>query len=146
VFKIEVNLKRLHPDAIVPTYATDGSACFDFYAVNDALISNANPKIINTGWAVEVPVKHVLLIYSRSGHAFNHSVRLANCVGVIDSDYRGEVKVMLTSDNFLNDFWVHKGDRVAQGLVVPYDHVVFNEVDELSGTDRGEGGMGHTGS
>ena len=87
-----------------------------------------------------------MLVYSRSGHGFKYGVRLANCVGVIDSDYRGEVGVKLTADQTSEGFFVRNGDRIAQAMIVPVDRVEFEEVEKLSDTDRGTGGFGSTGS
>ena len=90
----------------------------------------------------------VMLVFSRSGHGFNHAVRLANSVGVIDSDYRGEVKVKLACDDCPDDeppLKINPGDRIAQAMVLPIPRVEFEEVTELSATARGQGGFGSTG-
>lgn len=86
-----------------------------------------------------------MLIYSRSGHGFKHGVRLANAVGVIDSDYRGEVQVKLVNDGGM-PFYVNKGDRIAQAMLVPVQQFQLAEVEDLSETARGAGGFGSTGS
>lgn len=157
---MQVKVKKLHPSATLPKYATDGSGCFDLRActVDDALhvpsyIEHDRPVACGTGLAFEIPQGHVMLIFSRSGHAFKDGIRLANCVGVIDSDYRGEVKVKLVKDDDWHDHLEHNkppligpGDRVAQGLIVPIPRVEFVEADELSSTARGEGGFGSTGA
>jgi len=146
---MKVNVKRLHPDAILPTYATDGAGCFDFYALDDGdfypVVAPAEPCLCRTGLSFEIPENHVMLIFSRSGHGFTNDVRLANCVGVIDSDYRGEVKVKLTSDAWCSTLNVSPNDRIAQGMIIPYPKVEFVEVGDLSVTERGEGGFGSTG-
>lgn len=150
----KVKIKKLHPDAIIPTYGTDGAACFDLYALQvDGLsiignvINDDSPVICRTGLSFEIPHGYAMMIYSRSGHGFKQDIRLANCVGVIDSDYRGEVMVKLTCDLYkeLPDV-IKPGDRVAQAMIVPVDRVEFETVDELSGTDRGAGGFGSTGA
>lgn len=140
-----IKVKRLHPDAILPTYATDGSGCFDLYAIDRTPIGTGFPAL-RTGLAFEIPEDHVMLVFSRSGHGFNHDVRLANAVGVIDADYRGEVKVKLTADSTVNPLVVRPGDRIAQALVIPIAQMSFTEVDELSDTARGTGGFGSTGA
>lgn len=98
-----VKIKKLHPSAKKPTYATPGSACFDLYAATVAGMETIgshvyadSPLTCGTGLAFEVPDGHVMLVFSRSGHGFNHDVRLANCTGVIDSDYRGELLAKLS--------------------------------------------------
>lgn len=146
-----INLKvlKLQEEAILPQYATPGSACFDLHAClpdNDAAISTGpNPSVIvPTGLAFAIPDGHVMLVFSRSGHAFKQDTRLANCVGVIDSDYRGELMVKLTKDEPGSLFFTH-GERVAQAMVVPLPRVDLVEVDELDDTERGTGGFGSTG-
>lgn len=152
---MEVKVKRLHPDAKLPVYATEGAACFDIHALLNpeiaysALIKDS-ANIFGTGLSFEIPQDHVMLVFSRSGHGFNSDVRLANCVGVIDSDYRGELKVKLTRDGNNYDherkaFNVHNGDRIAQAMVIPVKQVQFKEVNELSDTKRGTNGLGSTG-
>lgn len=106
-----------------------------------------------TGLAFDIPEGHVMLVFSRSGHGFKYDVRLANCVGVIDSDYRGEVMVKLTKDYTLSDeddhsvpFSVRPGDRIAQAMIIPVERISFAEVDEISSTSRGTGGFGSSGA
>lgn len=153
---MHLKIKKLHPDAIVPTYATDGSGCFDLHALVEEWdtnaraygveVANSRPVTFSTGLAFEVPRGHVMLIFSRSGHGFKNDVRLANCVGVIDSDYRGEVKVRLSTNGERGRLTVYSGDRIAQALVIPVPRVEFVEVDSLSETARGTGGFGSTGA
>ena len=141
---MQVKVKKLHKEAKLPTYATEGSACFDLYATEGNRADIA-PAVVGTGLAFEIPKGHALLLFSRSGHGFTQDVRLANCVGVIDSDYRGEVKVKLTNDNkFYKAFYIKEGDRIAQGMIIPVPAVEFVE-GELSDTARGDGGFGSTG-
>lgn len=140
---MKINIKKLNPDAKVPTYATGGSGCFDLYTTSYGVISRNVPHIFNTGLVFEIPKGFVMLIFSRSGDGFKHGVRLSNCVGVIDSDYRGEVKVKLTSDEEFKI--VTKGERIAQAMVIPVETVFFEEVEELGSTERGDGGFGSTG-
>ena len=141
---MQVKIKKLLPDAITPTYATDGSACFDLYSTVDCVVRSESQEhpVIDTGIAFEVPEGYVMLVYSRSGHGFFNGVTLANNVGVIDSDFRSSVKVKLVGD-YLQ---VKKGDRIAQAMLIPYPKVEFVEGGELSSTERGTGGLGSTGS
>jgi dUTP pyrophosphatase len=144
---IEVKVKKMYDDVQLPEYATEGSACFDIksYGVEDA---NNLTAVHKTGLQFEIPPQHVLLVFSRSGHGFKENVRLANCVGIIDSDYRGELKVKHTLDvgNYHEKPSARyiKGDKIAQGMVIPYEQVKFVVADELSNTVRGEGGFGST--
>lgn len=139
-----VKVKRLSDDATMPTYGSSGSACFDLYAAHYATVYEAAALAIGTGLAFEIPTGHALMLYSRSGHG-KLGVRLANCVGVIDSDYRGEVKVMLANDGYEGAYTVKKGDRIAQGMIVKAPVVLLVETAELSETKRGAGGFGSTG-
>lgn len=145
-----LRIKRVHPDAQIPQYATAGAACFDLHAVEENDAFKAHPvdqhaAIFRTGLAVEVPPGYVLKIYSRSGHGFNHAMRLSNCVGVIDSDYRGEILVSLRADaNYCPK--VRTGDRIAQAMLELAPRCELIEVDELSETARGQGGFGSTGT
>lgn len=142
-----MKVKKLHPDARLPTYATPGAACFDLYAVCDAPqdLVGGERSVIRTGLAFDIPQGYAMMVYSRSGHGFKNGVRLANCVGVIDSDYTGEVMVKLTCDEIDGGFVVATGDRIAQAMVIPVEQVYFEEVDELKTTARGAGGFGSTG-
>ena len=141
--RMQVKVKRLTPEAKMPTYATEGSACFDLYTTSKGFISTN--AVLNTGLSFEIPEGYVMLVFSRSGHGFKNDVRLANAVAVIDSDFRGEVMVKLTKDSVGVGMTVNKGDRIAQAMIVPYPKVNFLEVDELSVTIRGTGGFGSTG-
>ena len=141
---MQVKIKYLHPDAKTPTYATEGSACFDLYAA-DAWqtgfdITKSGRDYFTTGLALEIPQDHVMLVFSRSGHGFKEGASLINCVGVIDSDYRGEVAVKMNKP-----IQAKAGDRIAQAMIIPVNQVQFEVSDTLSDTARGAGGFGHTG-
>lgn len=142
---MELKIKKLYPDVKTPIYATEGAACFDIYSYSEAEIGRNDPEVIKTGLQFEVPEDHVMLVFSRSGHGFNHNVRLSNCVGVIDSDYRGELMVKLAKDTTPGYLVVDVGDRIAQAMIIPVTQVKFIEVGELSETKRGENGGGSTG-
>lgn len=155
---MKIKVKRMYDGVQLPEYATDGSACFDIRAyatVHEDLqykasveVANGDTVTFNTGLQFEIPEGYVMMIYSRSGHGFNNSVRLSNCVGVIDSDYRGEVKVKLIGDfnNGDKPLIVKHGDRIAQAMIIPVNKAVFEDVDELTKTERGIAGFGSTGS
>lgn len=149
-----MRVKRVHPDAIIPAYQNDGDACFDLHCISGALIgprqigleeSLGRAVEFRTGLAFEVPAGYALMIYSRSGHGFNHGLRLSNCVGVIDSGYRGEVKVKLRLDETEAHYAVMAGDRIAQAMLIPVPHVRLVLADDLTDTARGAGGFGSTG-
>lgn len=144
---ISLKVARLHDAATLPTRATDGAACLDLFAVNEGYAPVLGADTAEFGIAVEVPRDHVMLIFSRSGHGFKNGVRLSNCVGVIDSDYRGPIKARLHNEGHTGFSW-QRGERVAQAMVLPVPHVMVMEVAEeyLTETARGVGGMGSTGA
>ena len=142
----KVNIKRLSSDAKLPTYGTDYAAGADLYACSSEKISfePGETKLIKTGIALEVPEGYAGLIYARSGLASKRGLAPANKVGVVDSDYRGEVMVAL--HNHTNEVKeIDPYERIAQLVIAPYLKAEFNEVDELDETVRGEGGFGSTG-
>lgn len=146
---VELKVKRLLPDARLPVYGTDWAGCFDLF-VADGAEPRPHPRddqadIYRTGLAFEIPGGHVMLIFSRSGHGFKDSLRLSNCVGVIDSDYTGEVMVSLRFDSANGIRRIEPGERIAQAMVIPLPFATFTEVDELAQTRRGSGGFGSTG-
>ena len=142
---MHLKLKKLSPGARVPQYATEGAACFDLHTTHRGQVPALESTTFHTGLAVEVPDGHVLLIYSRSGHGFKSGLRLVNAVGVIDSDFRGEVMVKIHNDS-RTPFSFETGDRIAQAMLVPVPRVQFEVVDELTDTARGAGGFGSTGT
>lgn len=142
---MKINIKKLHDDAIVPVYASAGAACFDLYALEEGFDYDGISIVYRTGLAFEIPQGHVMLVYSRSGHGFKNDIRLANCVGVIDSDYRGELMIKLTADGYSSPIF-GAGERIAQAMVMPAKQVSFTAVSELGDTERGDGGFGSTGT
>jgi dUTP pyrophosphatase len=144
--KLNINIKKLSPSAVMPIYATTGAACFDLVATEDAIIYPQSHKAIGTGLAFEIPEGYVMQVFGRSGHGFKNNIRLVNCTGIIDSDYRGEVKVGLYNDQQENQFEVKIGDRIAQAMIVPINQVTFFESENLTETNRGTGGFGSTGA
>lgn len=142
-----MKIKRLTETAKLPTRGSMGAAGLDLYAdvhVGAIAIYPEETKKIHTGIAIELRPYRVGLVYPRSGRATKDGLRLANSVGVIDSDYRGEVIVALHSDSQMVQYIEH-GERIAQLVVMQYEHEDAQEVEELSGTERGAGGFGSTG-
>ena len=144
--KFDVNIKKLNENAIIPTYGTEFAAGADLYACMDEAVT-INPgetSFIKTGLAMEVPVGYAGLIYARSGLACKKGLAPANKVGVIDSDYRGELKVGLVN---ISDkpFTVSNGERIAQLVIAPVIVPEVVEVNELDETERAAGGFGSTG-
>lgn len=148
---MEVKIKRLHPKAVIPTYAKPGDAGLDLTATSRSFDEQGN-VVYGTGLAFEIPQGYVGLVFPRSSLS-KYGLALTNCVGVIDSSYRGEVtakfKPQFQFDKedgvSLSEKFYNKGDRIAQMIIMPYPHIDFVEVDELSETDRGGGGYGSTG-
>lgn len=142
---MNVKIKRLTADAKIPTYGSDGAAAFDIYTTTYLRhLEPGEAVTFPTGIAVEVPEGHVMLVFSRSGYGFTHGVRLSNCVGVIDSDYRGEIMIRLRNDG-ANPLYLGSGGRIAQGMILPCPQIAFVEADTLGETDRGARGFGSTG-
>lgn len=143
---MNLNVKRTNPYAILPRYATAGAAAMDLSACLDDTVTLAPGEraVIPTGIAMAIPPMHVGLLFARSGLAINEGVALANGVGVIDSDYRGEVKVGLINLSH-EPHTIKHGQRIAQLAIMPVTLVHPTEVDELEDTARGIGGLGSTG-
>jgi len=143
---LEVPVRRLDPDLPLPAYARPGDAGVDLVAAGDLELAPGGGRgLVPTGIAVAIPRGYAGFIQPRSGLALKHGVTCLNTPGLIDSDYRGELKVLLVNTDPTEPFLVRRGERIAQLVVQAVEHVLFEEVDELDDTDRGEGGFGHTG-
>lgn len=143
--EIGVQIQRLDPDLPLPVPAHEGDAGLDLYAREDAIIRARGGRLLMpTGVAVAIPHGYMGLAVPRSGLALKHGITLVNTPGIIDSGYRGELKVVMINTDPDNDYEIKRGDRVAQLIISRYDNVTWTEVTELSGFDRG-GGFGHSG-
>ncbi len=145
--KITVKAKKLNPKAVMPRYGTDFAAGADIYACLDGgsiTIAPSQTVFIHTGIALEIPTGLVGLVYARSGLASKRGLAPANKVGVVDSDYRGEIIVSMHNHSDKPQT-IENGERVAQIVFAPYYFANFEECDDLSSTDRGVGGFGSTG-
>ncbi|MFI3141979.1 MAG: dUTP diphosphatase [Clostridia bacterium] len=145
--KYDLKIKKLNPNAIMPTYGTQYAAGADLYACCDETMTVAPSEtvFVKTGLSMQIPDGFVGLIYARSGLACKKGLAPANKVGVIDSDYRGEIMVAIHNHSKLTHE-IETGERVAQIVIAPYVVANFIEADELDDTVRGEGGFGSTGS
>ncbi len=144
---MELSVKKLRPEAKLPTRGSAQAAGYDLYACLDGERREIPPHAtaaIPTGLCIAVPDGYFAAVFARSGLAAKEGLRPANCVGVCDSDYRGEYLVMLHNDTDQTR-WVENGDRIAQMVVLPYLPVTFREVEALDETERGAGGFGSTG-
>lgn len=143
---MRIKIKRLTETAAIPTRGSAHAAGYDLYAdiQEPVVIKPHQTEKIGTGLAVEIPEGYFGAIFARSGLAAKQSLRPANCVGVCDSDYRGEYIVALHNDSDTEQV-IQAKDRIAQLVVMPYLAVEFDEVEELEKTERGTGGFGSTG-
>lgn len=139
----QLKVKRMHENVKLPTYGTDGAGAIDFYNPCDCMVPIGKGFIYGLGIAVELAKDEVLLIVPRSSTGVKTPLRVSNSMGVIDSDYRGEIAIVL--DNECEPYKLKKGERIAQGLIIKIDKYEIKEVDELSETKRGGNGFGHTG-
>lgn len=145
---ITVQFKRLHPNAIVPNKASKGAACFDLYSFMYEVDDRG--YTVHTGLSIALPPNYGLLILPRSGLSTKLGLRLRNSVGVIDSDYRGELMIKFhegyrDAQSEIREVLLY-GNRIAQALIVELPVVTWTEVDELPDSTRGLGGFGSTGS
>jgi dUTP pyrophosphatase len=173
--KVNVKIKRLHPDAVIPRYAHEFDAGFDLVAVEDVIIEPGETKLVRTGLAISLPPGYELQVRPRSGISLRTKLRVV--LGTVDSGYRGEIGVIVDniSQEYANmhpdardyhnayvytidgetkrtlkrhkhgTYIIRKGDRIAQGVIKPVEQAHFVEVDELDETERGTGGFGSTG-
>ena len=137
---MKVKIKKLHPDAVIPKYAKKGDAGMDLTAVD--VTADGGTLTYKTGIAIEIPPWHVGLLFPRSS-VYKTGQTLTNCVGVIDSGYRGEIMMKYTLSPYQREYEI--GDRVGQIIIMPHPRIDFEEVDELTATERGTGGYGSTG-
>lgn len=143
---VPVMVKRLpHFKGLeLPAYATEGAAGMDVLAAEDATLVPGARHAIATGLALAIPPGFEIQVRPRSGLALQHGITVPNTPGTIDSDYRGELKVILINHG-VKDFTVRRGDRIAQLVLAPVTRATWLKVDELESTERGEGGFGSTG-
>lgn len=142
---VSIPLQRLDPDLPLPSVAHEGDAGIDLCAREDAVIKAGGHRILMpTGIAFALPVGYAGFVLPRSGLALKHGISVVNAPGLIDSGYRGEIKVVLLNTDPSEDYHVSRGDRIAQLVVQKVEDVVWDVVESLDGADRG-GGFGHSG-
>ncbi len=143
---VQVQIKRLpHGEGLpVPSYATSGAAGMDVVAAEDVTLQSGQRFAVPTGFALAIPDGYEIQVRPRSGLAFKHGITVPNTPGTIDSDYRGELLILLINHG-IREFEIKRGDRIAQLVLAPVVQAVWDEVDELDETERGEGGFGSTG-
>lgn len=147
---MKIKIKKLHENAIIPKYATIGSAGFDFHSVDDIIIYPGETALVKTGLSFEIPINYELQVRPRSGMSLKTKLRVSNSPGTVDSDYRGEICIIMDNIDIKSDhripYEIKKGDRIAQGIICPIIQVVFEEVNELNKTERNTGAFGSTGN
>lgn len=161
---IQVIFEKIHPDAILPTKATEGSACWDVYACEDGSVSDRQVSIISTGLKIQIPKGYEIVVRPRSGMAFKEGIMIVNSPGTIDSDYRGEIKIALTSCKIrshieystkgvigipvskMYPYLIKKGDRIAQIKLQEVLEWTPIEGAVTTDTERAENGFGSTGA
>lgn len=143
---MKVKVINLHPKNELPKYQTKLAAGFDFHAAlgKNYILKPGERYAIPSGLAMEIPEGYALFIFSRSGLGRKFGIAMANGVGVIDADYRGEISVLLTN-NGDEDFIIEPGMRIAQGIIIKHETAEWEEVDELEETEREKSGFGSTG-
>ncbi len=142
---MDLLVRRLSDEATLPTRAHEGDAGLDLYAAEAAVLAPGERASVGTGLAVEIPAGHAGLVLPRSGLAARHGIALVNAPGLIDSGYRGELRVLLLNTDRETGFEVVVGERIAQLVVTPFAEVVPVEAAELAVSIRGEGGFGSSG-
>ena len=144
---IDIDIKRLtHGEGLpLPSYASAGAAGLDIVAAEDLILAPGGRHAVATGFAIAIPEGYEVQVRPRSGLALKHGITCLNTPGTIDSDYRGEVKVILANLG-AEPFEVRRGERIAQLVPAPVQRAGFREVDDLDSTGRGAGGFGSTGS
>ena len=142
---ISVPIKRLDDTLDMPAYAYVGDAGLDLRSAEDAVLKPFERKLISCGIAIAIPEGYAGFVLPRSGLAAKHGISIVNAPGLIDSNYRGEIKAILVNLDPHEDFAIARGDRIAQLVIMAVPPVMLEEVDELSETSRGAGGFGSSG-
>ena len=143
---IDISVRLLRPDAHLPRQAYDGDAGLDLSACEGAVLAPGERAVISTGVAVEIPQGHAGFVQPRSGLAARHGIGVVNAPGLIDSGYRGEIRVVLINTDREHEFVVEPGMRIAQLVIAPVASVRLVEVEELAGSERGVRGFGSSSS
>ena len=145
IMSVSIKFKKLVPEAILPTYESEGASGFDLY-VSEEIVSPPNRTIlVKTGLAVEIPMGYEMQIRPRSGTSLKTGLMVKNSPGTIDSDYRGEIGILIYNTGERYGHCINRGDRIAQGVIVPVIRASIEEVEELDTSVRGASGFGSTG-
>lgn len=142
---VAIKFTKLKETALAPVMSSTEAGAYDVFALEEYIILPGTAESLQTGLAFEIPFGYRMMIYSRSGHGFKNRVSLVNSVGILDSDYRGELRIGLLNEHYKDIFHVKRGDKIAQITIEKIIPVQFVEVTELNSTERGSGGFGSTG-
>lgn len=142
---LPINFTKTASEAVTPSRSREGDAGYDLSSLEDVVLQPFERKLIGTGIAIELPASYAALVLPRSGNAINKGLSLVNTPGLIDSNYRGELKVIAINLDPTKPIEIHKGDRIAQLITIKVENVQFNEVDSLDETNRGAAGFGSSG-
>lgn len=143
---MKIKFKRLHPNAILPRYETSGASGFDLSSVENIEVPSGKTVMVRTGWAIEIPEGYEVQIRPRSGVSLKTGLIIKNSPGTIDSDYRGEIGIIVYNTGERFGHYINYGDRIAQGVVVPIIKANIEEVNNLEETSRSNNGFGSTGT
>lgn len=144
--KIPVKFTKMTSEAVTPSHGRFGDAGYDLSNLEDVILEPFERKLIKTGISIELPLGFAALVIPRSGNAINKGLSLVNTPGLIDSNYRGELKAIAINLDPKTPIEIRKGDRIAQLIIIKAEEVDFTKVDELSETERGSGGFGSSGN
>lgn len=144
--KIPVKFTKMTSETVTPSHGRFGDAGYDLSSSEDVILEPFERKLIKTGISIELPLGFAALVIPRSGNAINKGLSLVNTPGLIDSNYRGELKAIAINLDPKTPIEIRKGDRIAQLIIIKAEEVDFTEVDELSETERGSGGFGSSGN
>lgn len=142
---VEVKITKLSSEAIIPRYAKTGDAGLDICSMQDLVLNPGQRALIQTGLAIAIPNGYAGFMQPRSGLAIKHGITLVNTPGLIDSGYRGELKIILLNTDTKESFEIHKGDRIAQLVIQQVPDIRLELVEELDDTERGTNGFGSSG-
>lgn len=143
---LPIKFTKMALEAVTPSRGRIGDAGYDLSSLEDVVLQPFERKLIKTGISIELPPHYAALVIPRSGNAINKGLSLVNTPGLIDSNYRGELKVIAINLDPKEPIEIRQGDRIAQLIVIKVEDVAFEQVDKLSDTDRGSGGFGSSGS
>lgn len=143
---LPVKFTKLSSEAVIPSRGRKGDAGYDLSSIEEVILQPFERKLIATGISIELPTHHAALVIPRSGNAINKGLSLVNTPGLIDANYRGEIKAIAINLDPCEPIKIKRGDRIAQLVIIKVEDVAFTQVESLSDSDRGSGGFGSSGN